>query len=145
MSKQDIKNASLRKEIGKRFKEFRQSIKKTQYEFVVELRVCKSTVSNIETGKAFPGITIKNYLYRQYRLNINWLLTGKGEMIISPKEGSYFTQLFSHIDENDPRFEKYVELKSLLRIPVLEKVIFGKMEELKLIAKKDIDSFFEEE
>ena len=146
MTKPGIKDEALRKEIGLRFKEFRQAIKKTRHELVDELKICQSTISSIETGKCFPGITIQSYLYRQYHLNINWLLTGSGEMIISPEEDSktaYISQLFSYIDENDPRFEKFVELFSLMRIPAIERVILGKLAEIKALAKEEIESFFE--
>jgi hypothetical protein len=37
-----------------------------------------------------------------------------------------------------------VELNSLIRIPVIEQIIFAKMEELKLIAEEEIKTFFEE-
>jgi hypothetical protein len=32
----------------------------------------------------------------------------------------------------------------LLRIPVIEKIIFGKLAELKIIAEEEIKAFFEE-
>jgi transcriptional regulator with XRE-family HTH domain len=146
MSKEDIKNTALRKEIGRRFKEFREAIKKSQDELSNELKVCQTTITSFETGKCFPGITIQNYLNRQYHLNLNWLLSGSGEMIISPEKDSKYGDLpllFSHIDENDPRFERYVELNGLMRIPVIEQIILAKLAELKVIAEEEIKSFFE--
>jgi transcriptional regulator with XRE-family HTH domain len=137
----------LRKEIGLRFKEFRQAIKKARNELADELRVCKSTIKSIETGQSFPGITIQNYLNRQYHLNLNWLLSGSGEMIISPGKDSKYGDLpllFWHIEKNDPRFERYVELNSLMSIPVIEQVILAKLAEVKVIAEEEIKSFFEE-
>ena len=55
-SKEEIKSAALRKEIGLRFKEFREAIKKSQKKLADELEVCQSTITYIETGKCFPGI-----------------------------------------------------------------------------------------
>lgn len=147
MSKQGIKDEAMRKEIGLRFKEFREAIKKSRHELVEELKVCNSAVVSIETGKCFPGIHIQNYLYHQYHLDLNWLLTGEGEMIISLDKKSKhaaLAQLFSHIDENDPRHEKYMELNKLLRIPVIAQIIFAKLAEVKIIAEEEIKSFFEE-
>ena len=138
---------ALRKDIGLRFKEFREAIKKSRQKLADELKVCQTTITYIETGKCFPGIPFQNYLYGQYHLNLNWLLTGKGEMIISPEEDSKtadFPILFSHIDKDDPRFEGYVELNSLIRIPVIEQIIFAKLAEVKIIAAEEIKSFFEE-
>jgi DNA-binding XRE family transcriptional regulator len=144
MSKQDLKNTKLRKEICLRFKKFRESIKKSQAELANELNVCRNTMTRIETGKAVPGIPIQNYLNRQYQLNINWLLTGKGKMIIPPKDASKTGDspiLFSYIDENDPRFEKYVELIGLMHNPDIEQIIFGKLERLKVIDKEEINEW----
>ncbi|UCC40834.1 MAG: helix-turn-helix transcriptional regulator [Candidatus Aminicenantes bacterium] len=124
MSKEYEKNAALKKEIGWRFKEFREAIKKSQDELANELKVCQGTIANIEKGRFYPKFKMQHYLYGQYHLNLNWLLTGKGEMIISRGKDSKaadFPVLFSHIDEDDPRFEEYMELKSLMSIPVIDK------------------------
>jgi hypothetical protein len=40
-------------------------------------------------------------------------------------------------------YEKVVELLNLLRIPVIKTIIFAKLEEIKVLAAKEIDSFFE--
>ena len=147
MKKKDIKNKLLKKEIGLRFKEFRKSIQKNQYELAKELKSFQSTITNIETGKFSPGIPFHNHLHLKYHLNLNWLLTGEGEMIISPSGNSKYADLpilFWHIDENDPRFEKYVELISLMRISFIEQIMLGKLEEVKAISKEEIESFFEE-
>jgi transcriptional regulator with XRE-family HTH domain len=147
MSEEEIKNAAMKKEIGRRFAEFRQSIKKSQYKLANELKVCQSTITYIETGKIFPGITFQNFLYDQYNLNINWLLTGKEDMLISPEEKSnhnYFSILLCHIDESDPRYAEYVELFNLMHIPAIEQIILGKLAELKVLAEEEIKSFFEE-
>ena len=147
MTKQDLKEAALKKEIGLRFKQFRKSIKKSQSELANELKVPPAKISSIETGKCFPGFDIQNYLHCQYHLNINWLLIGKGEIFIPPDKDAKNSELpiqFNHIDKNDPRYEKYVELRDLLSIPVIEKVIFAKLAEIKVLAKKEIDSFFEQ-
>jgi len=147
MSKEENKDEGLKKEIGLRFKEFRQAIKKNRDELENELKVCQGTIASIETGISFPGINFQNYLYWQYQLNINWLLTGKEDMLISPAEKKKHNDLpllFWHIDESDPRFEGYVELFTLMRIPVIEQVILSKLEELKALSKEEIKSFFEE-
>jgi transcriptional regulator with XRE-family HTH domain len=147
MSKEDKKNAALKKVIGSRFKEFRWAIKKNQYELAKELKVCQATIASIETGNSFPGITFQNYLYDQYHMNINWLLTGKEDMLISPPEKTKENDiplLFWHIDESDPRFKGYVELFNLMRVPVIERIILGKLAEIKALAEEEIKSFFEE-
>jgi DNA-binding XRE family transcriptional regulator len=58
MSNQKIKNSELRKDIGLRFKEFRKYIQTNQYELAKKLNSCQSTITNIETGKIYPGIPL---------------------------------------------------------------------------------------
>jgi DNA-binding XRE family transcriptional regulator len=52
MSKKAIKDEKLRKEIGLRFKQFRQSIKKSQHELANELKVCQTTITSIGSRDA---------------------------------------------------------------------------------------------
>jgi transcriptional regulator with XRE-family HTH domain len=147
MTKEEKENAALRKAIGLRFKQFRESIKKSQSELANELEASLGIITSIESGKCYPGFSIQNYLYVQYHLNLNWLLAGKGGMLIPTDKDSKNYEVpiqLNHIDEDDPRYERYVELKSLLRIPVIEKIIFGKLAELKIIAEEEIKAFFEE-
>jgi transcriptional regulator with XRE-family HTH domain len=146
MSKEAGRNAVLKKEVGLRFKEFRLSIKKSQTKLADEFTVSQTTIASIENGNSFPGIPFQNYLYSQYSLNLNWLLTGGGEMILTGEKDSKTFDLpilFWHIAENDPRFEKYIELISLMHMPCIEQIILGKLAEIKIIAEKKIKSFFE--
>jgi transcriptional regulator with XRE-family HTH domain len=147
MLREDIKKEAMKKEIGKRFKEFRQAINKTQHELADELNVNQSTIASIEIGKIFPVIPIQLFLNQSYNLNINWLLNEKGEMFLTAedkksKESKFpgLPLLFCHIKENDPRFERYVELIRLMRISFVEQIIFAKLEEIKAIAKDEIKS-----
>jgi transcriptional regulator with XRE-family HTH domain len=147
MTKQDLKEAAMKKEIGLRFKQFREFINKSQAKLAKELQVRQVIISEIETGMTFPGLNFQHYLYIQYNLNLNWLIRGSGEMIVSPAKkfkNADLHQLLSQIDENDPMYEKVVELLNLLRIPVIKTIIFAKLAELKVIAKKEIESFFKE-
>ena len=147
MTKQDLKEAAMKKEIGLRFKQFREFINKSQDKLSEELQVRQVIISEIETGRTFPALNLQYYLNNQYHLNINWLIQGSGEMIEPPWKRSKdldLQQLLSQIDKNDPMYENYVELLSLLRIPFIKAIIFAKLEEIKMLAAKEIKSFFEE-
>lgn len=115
-----------RHHIGSRFKRFRENIGRVQRDLGEELGITQSTVANIERGKAYPSIVYLHYLFRQYRLNINWMLTGRGDMVIHG----------TSVDD------KYSELINLMRVPVIEQIIFAKLEELKAILKEEIDAFY---
>jgi len=147
MKKKDLKEEALKKETGMRFKQFREFINKNQTKLAEELQVPQDSISKIERGKTFPDLILQRYLNIQYHLNINWLIHGSGEMILSPLKKKKYLDLPEHlsqIDENDPRYANYVELFKLLRVRFIEDIIFAKLTEIKVIAKKQIDSFFEE-
>ena len=134
---------ALIKEIGQRFNVFRRYIKKSQEELANELQVSPAAIAGIEIGKSSPRIPVQNYLYWQYHLSINWLIAGKGEMIIAPVKDSKIAESPQH-DANDPSSEKYAELNRLMKIPVIEKIIFAKLAQLKEIAAEETKEFFEE-
>ena len=147
MTKQDLKEAAMKKEIGLRFKQFREFIKKSQGKLAKELQIRQVIISEIETGRTFPALNLQHYLNGQYHLNINWLIHGSGDMTEPPWKKAKdldLQQLISGIDKNDPMYENYVELLSLLRIPFIKSIIFAKLEEIKMLAVKEIKSFFEE-
>ena len=147
MSKDNKEKRALKKEIGRRFKRFRESIKKPQYELAAELNLDQTSISAIENGNAFPKISYLNYLTAHYHLNLNWLSNDSGEMILHGGErakASLLYRLFSPIDENDGRFAEYVELIKSMRHPDVEQIIFGKKAELKALLKDRLKPYLEE-
>jgi transcriptional regulator with XRE-family HTH domain len=68
--------------IGKRFRELREILKKTQLEFSKELKVTQANVSLIESGKCLPNFTFNKRLSEKFPdVNFNWLLYGDGSPI----------------------------------------------------------------
>lgn len=135
----------LKSQIGKRFRKFRESLRKTQKDVADELNIYQSTITNIEKGKTFPKLSYLTYLYQQYQLNQNWLITGDGEMLLQRLVDEKGSSLFpaDHIKEDDPVYEKYVELLTLMRIPVIEQIILAKLVEMKALLKDEIKEFQE--
>jgi transcriptional regulator with XRE-family HTH domain len=131
----------LKKEIGRRFKRFRETIGKTQMQLAGELKVYQSTITNIEVGKTFPGLKYLHYFHDKYRLNTNWLLSGRGDMFESEEERkpSTVSLLHCHIHKQDAMYKKYAELIDLMQVPVIEQVILAKLVELKVLAKEEIN------
>ena len=134
-----------KKEIGRRFFEFRTLIGKSQTQLAAELDVYQSTITNIERGMTFPAAIYIIYCHQHYNLNPTWLLCGEEATFISEEE--FLKQpwrkslLPCHIDINDPMYKNYYQLSALMQIPVIEKVILGKLTELKIMAKQEIESF----
>ncbi|UCH96259.1 MAG: helix-turn-helix transcriptional regulator [Candidatus Aminicenantes bacterium] len=140
-------HASIKKEIGRRFKRFREAIGKTQTQLAKELNVYQSTITNIEVGKTFPGIKYLHYFHHTYGLNTNWLLSNKGEIFVSEeaRTSSAASLLECHVPKNNPLYEKYAELIALMKVPMVEQIILAKLVELKVVGKEEIKEFWEKE
>jgi len=141
MTQKTKKINPMKKEIGRRFKLFRETLKKTQTQLAEELNVYQSTVTNIELGKTFPGIKYLEYFHVKYRLNTNWLLNETGQIFVAREEDTSPppSLLRCHIKKDDIRYDRYKELMELMKVPVVEQLILAKLVELKVLAKEEIE------
>jgi transcriptional regulator with XRE-family HTH domain len=133
----------IKKEIGKRFRKFREAIGKTQAQVARELSVYQSTITNIEIGRTFPGVKYIHYFHKKYGLNNNWLLNNIGDMF-NPEEDANpraLSKIACYIPKGDPRYPKYADLIEMMQIPVIEQVLLAKLAELKVIAQYEIEEF----
>jgi transcriptional regulator with XRE-family HTH domain len=121
--------SSIKKQVGQRFKEFREAIGKTQHQLADEFGVYQSTITNIEVGKTFPGIKYLFQLGENYGLNADWVVNNRGEMFIDPSFVS------------PSLFKKYKNLIFLMQVPVVEQLILARLEEIKVLAREDITNF----
>lgn len=137
----------LKKEIGKRFRKFRDDISKAQHHLASELSIYQSTITNIERGKTFPNIRYLQHFHEKYKLNLNWLLSNEGEMLIlhyrtNPNASSVMD---CHIRYEDPKYHQYAELMNYMQVPAVEQVILAKLTEVKALFKAEIDAYFAEQ
>ncbi len=119
------------KEYGLRIVAVREHHKMKQTKFGPEIGMSQSNLSKIELGKAQPSKTVAYALMARFGIDPEWVLTGKGEMFLSPqaylangiklwgapKIGEGFVQLLE-----DP---EYAELPSLI---AAEKMVKGKLD-----------------
>lgn len=75
-----------------RFKEFRKSFFKTQKELANVLHISNYMISEYEHGKTPLSIDKLYILADKYNLNINWLLTGKGLMILDDTQNKKISE-----------------------------------------------------
>ena len=75
--------------IGDRIKEIRTEIGISQKLFGEGIGIADSYVSEIESGKKVPSVTILLAIGYKYGVGMDWLETGRGEKYI--KEGAYLT------------------------------------------------------
>ncbi|HLP48362.1 MAG TPA: XRE family transcriptional regulator [Candidatus Kapabacteria bacterium] len=134
----------LKIEIGKRFRKFREEIKKAQHELAAELNIYQSTITNIERGKTFPNIRYLQHFYKKYQLNINWLLTNEGDMLVFHyhTNPNALSVMDCHLNYNDPRYMQYAELFNYMQVPEIEQVILSRLTESKAIFKDQIADYF---
>jgi transcriptional regulator with XRE-family HTH domain len=137
------KNAELKKTIGDRFKKFRKSIDKPQHHLAEELDVFQSTITNFELGKTFPNSGYLYHFFEEYGLNIHWLFTGQGHKFVRDltkrPDISYIREY--GVDYWGERYDEYLDLLKHMQIPEIERIIFGKLIELKEVYKDKIKDF----
>ena len=83
MAKQHVKSL---KNFGERIKYIRGTL--TQPEFDKKLDVGRNNVYTWETNKNMPLAEILLQIYKEYGVNINWLLSGEGEPYIEQSKRS---------------------------------------------------------
>jgi len=71
-----------------RFKELRKQLGFSQEKFSKELGVAQNTFSKWETGRNEPPLEVLSTFCEKYNINLNWLLTGQGEMFFNPVTAS---------------------------------------------------------
>lgn len=76
--------------LGERLKQVRENLGYTQKEMAKAINTNPQTWQVYESGKSVPGGNVLEALARM-GFNVNWLLTGEGEMI-QGKGGYYFEQ-----------------------------------------------------
>ncbi len=72
--------------IGKRIKELKAALHLTSAEMANKLNIPVRTIGSYERDEVPPGSKFLNQLIEILYVNVNWLLTGKGNMFISEKE-----------------------------------------------------------
>ena len=75
------------KERGLRFKELRNALGKSQTELAEELGVSQGAISKWESGIRSIPDSVLEYLAKNYRVNLHWLLLGEGSMFLNPVTG----------------------------------------------------------
>lgn len=73
--------------VGARLKEFRSKLKISQIVFSNTVGITQSAVSQVEKNMISISSDILKNISEAYNLNINWLLTGKGQMFLTDSPG----------------------------------------------------------
>lgn len=79
----------LQIEIGKRINQIRKALNLTQEDFGKTLGTSKASLSEIENGKYKASIELLEKLVKKHNVNLHFVITGEGDMFISPTAASY--------------------------------------------------------
>ncbi len=99
--------------IGKRIKEIRANLHLTSNELAEKLNIPVRTIGSYEREEAQPSPKFLNALIENYYININWLLTGKGNMFISNRteaDINYIAQLKDRLNLSDEEISGLIDI-----------------------------------
>lgn len=88
-----------------RFIEIRKNFFKNQTDMASIFNVSKQTISDYERGRTFPKPDILEKLTTEYNINLNWLLTGKGNMLLTDTEKASTTQQIQELNNKIKELE----------------------------------------
>ncbi|MDR3188532.1 MAG: helix-turn-helix transcriptional regulator [Prevotellaceae bacterium] len=94
--------------INLRIKQLRESEKLSKKDFSLKLGVDNSQYSKIESGKLMPTIQLLMEINSSFNASIDWLLTGKGEMLRQPEATA---QEVAYEDKYRALLERHVALQ----------------------------------
>lgn len=142
MSKENPEKIRLLENMGGRIRQLRKALGFTQDTFAGILKVSKPAYVRYEYGERFPPLHVIRFLYKKYRVDSNWVVTGEGEMFVKEveeedEEVSPFVKIF----KGGKIPPKYDELAELMQIPAIEEVILAKLIETKFLFKDEIEAF----
>jgi transcriptional regulator with XRE-family HTH domain len=107
-------NTSLRE----RLKAIRKALNVNQKEFSKGIFLSSSFYAQIESETRNINERIYELISQKYKVNKDWLKTGKGEMFASPPPNMNLQQITEIYQELNPLFKKYISLqiKQLLAV-----------------------------
>lgn len=85
--------------IGNRFKKIRQELKLSQELFGAKLGMSKSGISAVENDKVFVSVDALRTLFFDLNVNLNWFISGKGEIFNTPEFEDVKTDILREVDD----------------------------------------------
>ena len=111
----------------------RKALGHTQETFSPILSVSKPTLVRYEAGERRPDSDILEVLAREYNVDMNWLVTGEGDMFV--KESGIFVDCVD---------EELCELIRLMVVPQIRRSVMAEFDMARVIFKPMVDAFFDD-
>jgi len=97
--------------INARIKAVRKALGLSQRAFCRGIFLSQGFYAQIESGLKKANERIYELIATKYKVNKDWLLTGKGEMFFGPTPDVELEQLIEIYKELDPLFREYIMLQ----------------------------------
>ena len=94
--------------ISERIKAVRKALGISQRDFCGGIYLSHSFYSKIETGTRNPNERVYELICNKYKVNKDWLITGKGDMFSETPPDTELLQLTEIIKELDPIFRECI-------------------------------------
>jgi len=108
--------------LGQRLLEFRKSIGYSQKVVAEKTGIGRSFISHIEAGSQRPSFEVINKLLNSYNISIDWLLTGRGQMLLIEEDNILNKLNKQHIDMF-VELNKLPEDKQLIATKLLQELL----------------------
>ena len=83
--------------VGERLQKARKALHLTQVEFGESLGITQSAISAVESGKVKLTDRLAQSIQSNYNINVEWLRTGEGEMLVEPSEDEQLAQFVGEV------------------------------------------------
>ena len=83
--------------VGERLQKARKALHVTQVEFGESLGITQSAISAVESGKVKLTDRLAQSIQSTYNINVEWLRTGEGEMLVEPSEDEQLAQFVGEV------------------------------------------------
>ena len=83
--------------VGERLQKARKALHVTQVEFGESLGITQSAISAVESGKVKLTDRLAQLIQSNYNINVEWLRTGEGEMLVEPSEDEQLAQFVGEV------------------------------------------------
>lgn len=93
-------------EMAKRIKKIRKDAGLRQPEFAEKIGVAQASITSYETGIRYPSKVTMRSICREFNINEEWLLTGKGDMYIEMTVEDEIASFVANVVSGDSEFWK---------------------------------------
>lgn len=88
-----------------RFIEIRKHFFQNQSEMATAFNISKQTISDYERGRTFPKTDILEKLATEYNVNLNWLIAGQGNMLLSDNDNINDNEIIQQLQDRIKELE----------------------------------------